>query len=392
VEVAEPDWEPAVQWSQFQAVRSGTTSPGLWYGASEVEPVWDAKRGRPYVSALRVRVARDGARAGGTGDGCEIPSRYLREEVEEAVAGLVGEGMLKAGERFRYRVTARPRRCRIRGSVAAVDDGIQVERLPQVLPIVEGSYVEASSGARTCDGEFADPVDVPVIMPVGVLEEAIGLAGAAGDVETGGVLVGALCRDSVRGDLYVEVRALLPARHAISRADRLTFTAETWEDARAAIALRGGGECWVGWMHSHPYFCRSCPAEARTRCVLTLPFLSEHDRALHRTVFVRPFDVALLVTDRGPGGRECALFGWRHGIVERRGYVMTGGAANLVLAGATLSAEGVEAPDADAVVHVRDPLGHGDLLDARDPPDTHDSIVRHGSSRACGDDNASTSP
>jgi hypothetical protein len=163
-----------------------------------------------------------------------------------------------------------------------------------------------------------------VLLPE-VLEQAVALARGAPDLEVGGVLSGTLARD-VDGELFLEVRALLPARHAVSRPDRLTFTADTWADARAALALRGGDECLLGWFHSHPFFCRNCSPQAQRQCVFATPFLSEHDRSLHRAVFGRPFDVALLVTDRGPAGHVCSLFGWRQGMLEQRAYHVFGDA------------------------------------------------------------------
>jgi proteasome lid subunit RPN8/RPN11 len=324
VEISEPDWEPAVQWTHFQAVRAGRASPGLWYGASEVEPIWDAASGRPFVSSVGVRVP-GGSRSSPSIDGTKIPSRYFRADVEKAATRLVQEGTLEAGERFRYRVTARPGESRMR-AVVATEDGISVDRLPQAQPVVDRSFDEAKRGARARDTDHSDASDLPVILPSSLLDEAVELAAAAGEIETGGLLVGALCRDGGGTGLFVEVRALLPARHSIGRADRVTFTPETWEDALAAITLRGNGECLVGWMHSHPDFCGSCSGEARDRCPLSVPFLSEHDRSLHRTVFVRPFDIAMLVSNHGPRGHECSLFGWRRGIIERRSFLTTGSA------------------------------------------------------------------
>ena len=49
-------------------------------------------------------------------------------------------------------------------------------------------------------------------------------------------------------------------------------------------------------------------------------FLSADDRALHRAVFPRAYSLALVVTDAGRGDPTFALFGWREGVLERRGF------------------------------------------------------------------------
>jgi len=331
LELAEPDWEPALQWSYFQQVRAGARSPVMRCADGTVEPVWDEELGRPFVAALRIAPGSGRRRARPAYD---IPNRYLRGEVETAAARLVSAGRLTAGEPFRYRILARPRS--ESGSAGPEDSGasgIEFERLAQPLLIGRGSLGERLAGGAANDHEHADAIDLRVMMAPSVLEAAIALARTAPGLETGGVLVGGLQHDDSGSELFLDVQALLPARHAVSQPDRLTFTADTWADAHAALALRGRGESLVGWMHSHPHFCAKCPPEAQRRCLLARPFLSEHDRALHRAVFGRPFDVALLVTDHGAAGHSCALFGWRRGLIERRGYHLSGAAPHMAATG-----------------------------------------------------------
>jgi hypothetical protein len=318
VELADPDWAPALDWAYFQHVRAGARSPLMRCADGTIEPVWDDAAGRPFVSAIRV--------APGTrrraGPACEIPSRYLRSEVEIATAPLVTAGSLKAGDPFHYRILASPRTtARV---VGQRDGGIAVENIAQALPVQSGSLAASLAHSAELDSEFTDAVDMRVVIAAEVLEAAVALAASMRDLETGGVLVGTLRRDESTCELFLDVHALLPARHAISQPDRVTFTPDTWAEARTAIALRGRDECLVGWMHSHPWFCAKCPPEAQRRCVLSRPFLSDQDRSLHRTVFARPFDVALLVTDHGGAGHSLAVFGWRRGIIERRGYHVSG--------------------------------------------------------------------
>lgn len=319
VPLRRPDFEPALQWAYLQRVRRALAPAVMHCGDGVVEPVWDEELGRPFVESIGIRVGTSGVTPLS-----RIPIAYLRKSVEMAASGWVAEGRLAAGEPFRYRLVAHA--SSDESSMAEDESGITAEPIPQPLDLQEREMAAVVDASEARDAEWSDDTDLLVVIPLTILEEVVVLAEAAGELEMGGVLVGGLCRDRASGDLFVEVRAQLPARHGCAASDRFTFTAETWADARAAIALRGEGECLVGWHHSHPFFCRRCSVESRLRCPLLRPFLSEHDESLHRTVFGRAFDLALLVTDRGPDGREVALFGWRHGLLLRRGYRVSGGA------------------------------------------------------------------
>jgi proteasome lid subunit RPN8/RPN11 len=93
--------------------------------------------------------------------------------------------------------------------------------------------------------------------------------------------------------------------------------------ARARLDRRPAGEVFAGWFHSHPDFCSpDCPPAKRAVCPLRVPFLSEADLLLHAAVFPAAWSVALLVTDAGDA-RIPALYGWRDGIVRRRGFHIT---------------------------------------------------------------------
>jgi len=49
-------------------------------------------------------------------------------------------------------------------------------------------------------------------------------------------------------------------------------------------------------------------------------FFSSQDEALHRTVFPKAFSLALVVSEIAEDDRRIALFGWRRGRVEQRGF------------------------------------------------------------------------
>jgi hypothetical protein len=309
-----PDWEPAFEQARFDGIRRGLL-PALAPGpAGTIEPVWHATAGEPYVSALRAVVGPAAS---------DIPTAYFNDLVRAAGARLVEAGTLGDGDTFRFLVTAYPA---APAASAPAGGGLAVEEIPQPLGLEETSLQPYLDGSLPCGTEGED--DVPVFIPPGVLDETRTLARAAGEVETGGVLVGRLHHDAARPEVFVEVTAQIPARHTVPGQTKLTFTAETWAAVAAAMVLRDRGERMVGWWHYHPDFCRKCPPENRARCRFARPFFSAEDVHLHRVCFAPAWAVALLVSEcPPPRGLETALFGWRGGMVTARGFRVLGTAA-----------------------------------------------------------------
>ena len=168
----------------------------------------------------------------------------------------------------------------------------------------------------------SDEPDLPVFVADSLLREVSRLSRTAGASETGGALVGRLHRDRGLSALFVEVTDQLPALHAPAGTDRLNFTPETWHAWDIALAERASGEIRLGWWHSHPVgaWAAQVRAQEATGRVRTGGFLSQHDRALHRTVFAAAYCVALVVTDPGEAESEVTLFGWRKGALVKRGF------------------------------------------------------------------------
>jgi proteasome lid subunit RPN8/RPN11 len=278
-----------------------------------IEPVWDAARGQPYCGAVRVSIPADG----GNGASVEIPTSYFAELAQKASSELVADGRLGAGDRYRYRVCAEVSRTSRSGS----RPGVAVAAIVTPIAVGEASLDQALANVEPRDD--LDPDDAPVLIPRAVLTEVERLAADAGELETGGVLVGQLLRDIDAPEIFVAVSAQIPARHARPSRMGFEFTPETWADARTALRLRDRGEEILGWWHSHPLFCRSCPPESRRLCRFARPFFSLDDRHLHRTVFERAHQVALLVSDLPDEGQRSALFAWRRGRIMRRGFHVT---------------------------------------------------------------------
>lgn len=317
---AAPDWEPALEWAIFAGVRRRQLPAVTAAPTGEIEPIWHPQRGRPYVSGFRALIPADGS---GTVSS-DIPTAYFRTLARKASATLVEKGTLRDGEFFRYEVCAFPAPPGAPNPSRAGE--LSVEELPRPLALDE-TPLARFLGASVRSGEVAED-DPPVFVPQHVLDEAVALSRQAKDVETGGILVGKLHRDRDLPEVFLEVTAQIPAQHALSHATKLTFTPETWAAVAAALALRRRGEMMLGWWHFHPDFCRNCPLERRRQCRLSSPFLSAEDVHLHRACFGRAYQVALLVSDSTVTGLTWSLFGWRRGMVELRGFHMTGDPSN----------------------------------------------------------------
>ena len=168
---------------------------------------------------------------------------------------------------------------------------------------------------------------MPVFIPQTVLDEMQEHAHTAGAKETGGIFIGSLSRDAASNDILAEVSAEIPARHALSELHSLTFTAEVWTEVRAALALRRKrNELMLGWWHSHSYLkevCKDCRRRKEKTCNTSAVFMSEKDRLVHRTVFNRAFNIAMVIGESPCHGMEYGLFGWRNGTVQKRAFYIT---------------------------------------------------------------------
>jgi len=330
-----PNWDAAVQWAHFRAVRRGEVQPLMRASSASVIPLWHPDSGEPRVSGFQVILKDAGASrpdsppAGDAALRFTIPRTYLGAEVERCTSRLVSEGKLFDGQRFLYQLSAFKREAAANRR-ASHARRFRVEDVPQPLPLDTASlvaHIDNSTRERSpldpVIDTFASGADMPVFIPERVIAEAKAIARNARDIETGGMLIGRLFRDTDSTEIFSVITAFIPARHTIADHSSLTFTAETWAAVRAAVDLRGGNEILLGWIHSHPFWCRSCPQGRRRLCPLMQPFFSRDDIALHRTVFPGAFNIAVLLSDLGDPDFRCDVFGWRFGMMMSRGYYLT---------------------------------------------------------------------
>src|SRR5579862_9169884 len=188
----DPDWTPALEWVHFEGIREGrlpaVMAVNRAHGAGRVEPVWHPQSGQPYVSGFRVVLSANGADAVSR----QIPTAYLRGTAQRAAAAFVEQGLLQTGEAFQYLVSAFVGRHPHALDVAA--GGFAVEEIAQPLPLTAASLETYVAGAVPAGGDHVAG-DFSVFVRQAVVDEAAALSRQAGDVETGGVLVGLLHHD-----------------------------------------------------------------------------------------------------------------------------------------------------------------------------------------------------
>jgi Prokaryotic homologs of the JAB domain len=308
------DWDPAVEYTRFYHARRGAVALCA-QGTASLEPLWDRAEGEPHIRA--VRVAYDGG--GPKPVTSDFPSSYFKAAAAEASAEFVKQGKLEAGDTYLFQV------------VAFAKNGTGNERAGLDLEVVEETpdvrFVESRLDdfrGRCSPAGVVDTDDMPVFIPQRVLDEAAALTRAEQGRETGGILIGRLHHDPALPEIFAEVSAQIPAEHTQGTLAKLSFTAETWSAAEAALRLRNRAEVYLGYWHSHPVreWCsaRQCTPERQKTCQLAKDFFSEDDRAVMRAAFPRAHSLGLVVNDTAFADLSFSLFGWRDGKIHPRGF------------------------------------------------------------------------
>ena len=312
------DFIPALRWAEFEQDVMNDCMPENRSAHPLIEPVWSQQSNRPYIGGIRIRRSEEGDAT------VAFPLSYFCNAVIEASSQLVTAGALTAGQRFDYRVFALSDAQRQRPPSSAVNV-VAVEAPPlidrrELAPYMAAVESHAGNGAAPSSSS-STPVSkvMPILIAQQAFDEATELAQGAGEVETGGILVGKLCRDA-GGTLFCRVTAQIPAEHTTARRQSLRFTPETWVSVDAAIRLRGTGEIALGWWHSHPFFCSKCSAMQRALCPFSSPAFSAADRDLHREVFQKAWSIALLLSFLGDERPSYDVFAWNQGQIEAVKY------------------------------------------------------------------------
>jgi hypothetical protein len=310
--LAKRDWEPVADWTRFYYQRRGAL-PLAESGSASILPLWEHTLGEPYCRGYRVQIEQPDRRPVAS----DFPNTHFRDFASSIASVYVEQKKLQAGEYYSYMVVAHPARPEV-----LKPGGLSVVNASPSLPARDGSL--AAFLARATPSGVIDSDDMPVFVRYQVLEEAATLTHEHEGTEVGGVLIGRLWRDESVGEIFAEITAQIPAEHTKGSNVKLTFTAETWAAADAALRLRNRGEIPLGFVHSHPVreWCKgkACTLKAQKVCHLARDFFSADDEAVMRAAFPRAFSVAIVANDTAFTDLTFSMFGNREGLTQPRGF------------------------------------------------------------------------
>ncbi len=310
---AERDWEPVLEWTRFNFQRLGELPLDDGQGSASVLPLWERTVGEPYCRGYRVEITRERQRP----VNADFPTTHFAEIASAAASAFVERQMLREGESYTYLLVAHPA-----PEERPAPGGLTVTNASPRLPVRDAPL--RSLRERSKPSGVVDYDDMPVFVSPQVLREAAERTAAERGIETGGVLIGNLWRDRMAGEIFAEVSAQIPAAHTSGTQVKLTFTAQTWAAAEAALRLRGRGEIYLGYWHSHPVrtWCqaRECTPEKQKTCRLAKDFFSPDDEAVMRAAFPRAYNIALVANDTAFTDLTFSMFGNREGLIQPRGF------------------------------------------------------------------------
>jgi proteasome lid subunit RPN8/RPN11 len=318
VALAPADFLRAVQATCFDGLRRGVFpayDPPL--GAAMLEPRFaKGNAASPGTIGFTVVLPAPGGREHRT----DFDLSFFRSGAARLRAQLARSGHRPAGEHLWYRLSAY---LDGQGQESVRLPGLALEPISAGVPVREGGL--AALG-RTEPWDEIPAGELPVFVPRRVVQEAVAEAERDSANEVGGILLGHLRRDPESGTVFLEITCLVPAEETIATGASITFTPATWDRARQVAVLRGAGEIFAGWMHSHPFrCCAECPTPVPPECVGKVLFFSSDDEFVMELSFAQPFMVGLVVAveprlEQALGHLPVRLFGWRKGELFARGF------------------------------------------------------------------------
>jgi hypothetical protein len=310
--VAKREWEPELEWTRFCHQRKGELALD-GDGSASVLPIWERTLGEPYCRGYRIQIEQPGRRP----VAAEFPNTHFREFASAVASVFVEQKKLREGETFTYMVVAHPA-----PAEAPAAGGLAVTNVSPGLPVQDASL--ESFLRRATPSGVIDADDMPVFVHRQVLEEAAALTRAHEGIEVGGILIGKLWRGADAREIFLEVTAQIAAEYTLGTNVKLTFTAQTWAAADAALRLRNRGEVPVGYHHAHPVrtWCRGkeCTPEKQKNCHLAKDFFSADDEAVMRAAFPRAYSIAIVTNDTAFTDLTLSMFGNREGLLQPRGF------------------------------------------------------------------------
>lgn len=307
------DFAPLAECAFLAGLRANSLTAVKYSGMAEIEPIWDIETHKPYVMGINVTVNSNDRLYSHRIN--TVENGLFRSAVLRVSSGLVKRGELIDGEKFNYRILAISK-----PSPQRVDNDFELKAIEEPLAINNAVSLNSLMDKSIRHGVASwHKEDIPVFFSERVVSEARVLGEKSGESESGGILLGHLCRDN--DNLFIVIRAFIEAQYTEAKSMSLTFTADTWKAVQITLDLRDQDERIMGWSHSHPVFawCKRCDEARRSICPLQKPFFSDSDINVQRTVFSSAFMIAMLFSFLSQR-TSVDLFGWRDGQVVPRGY------------------------------------------------------------------------
>jgi len=287
----------------------------------ELEPVGD-RGGRRGATGFLLRATPPG----GKPTECRFTRYSLQHVAEQAAGRLVEAGVLKAGDPYFYRIIPRrtedaPARPGVHAGVRLTPRtsavGLHVLRVPLARLLARAEA--GANGAGNGDGAY--PVFYTRKARAKAEETSRRGAASAPAVETGGMLLGALCSCPETGELFTVLTDIVAFGGVREQRYALATSARTWREAEVALraASMRAGTRWhvpVGQCHGHNFL----PGEIGPSTSSSV-FVSTDDRRWHGAVFPgQPYQLCHIFGLDRRGGRVDRLFGLSDGRLLPRGY------------------------------------------------------------------------
>jgi hypothetical protein len=301
-------------------LRAGAEVRSLAEVRARATLVWreDAKIGR-YAAGFEL-VRCDGPDGASTR---YFPRESLGHVASRKAMELIAEGVLAAGDRYYYGLEAGDLEAMVRGPEGAL--------APRFAPLPLAPLLEKAESREM----LPEDRDYPVLFTrhAHARAERISRAGGAQrpPVESGGLLVGPLCRCPDTGEVFAVIVDVIDAAGSEATKYSLTFSGETWSRIQTILRARRSQPAsryhvLTGSTHGHNFapFEGADPCEACALvevCTRSSAHLSSDDRTWSRAVFhATPWQLSQVFGHDARMGHSEAFYGQRQGALERRGY------------------------------------------------------------------------
>ncbi|MBN2329698.1 MAG: hypothetical protein JXR73_21330 [Candidatus Omnitrophica bacterium] len=303
------DWAPAVEDALWRGICLGVLDAFHPDGDIAIEPSFDPELQAPYIAGFSIRLP-----IANHPFSVEFNSQYFWMQLYPLTSLLHQQNQSGDKNAYYYQFFAMKKSSFVETETKS---SIKIKALEPAFSMISidlQSYREKSESVDNPQKEF------PVFIRRTVLDECIEQSKEAGSLEIGGVLLGSVGKD--KDETFLEITHQIPVQSP-GTLNKLEFKPETWEYMRWKVQQRGVQGDWIGWWHTHSYLkdvCHKCEKYKTNSCHAGSLFFSTDDYAVQRTVFPRAYSVALVIGESPCAGLQYGLWGWRKGLMERRGF------------------------------------------------------------------------